>query len=63
MTVTFNNITITMESESARQAYDELCALLDEYDKARGGGTIEWETDTYSIDGDTERETSELWPQ
>jgi len=63
MTVTFHNVTITIEAASARQAYDELCELLDRYEKSRGGGAIEWETDTYSVDDGEPRETNELWPQ
>ncbi len=63
MTITFHNITITMEAESARQAYDDLCELLDEYDKSHGRGAMEWTSDTYAIDGGVESETSELWPQ
>jgi len=62
MTITFHNIAITMESDSARQAYDDLCELLDKYDKSHGSGAIEWTSDTYSIDGGAQSETIELWP-
>jgi len=62
MTVTFHNLTITLEAESAQQAYDDLCAHLELYDRACGGGAVEWETDTYSVDGGEERSTEELWP-
>jgi hypothetical protein len=63
MTVTFYNVTITIEAASAPQAYNELCELLDKYDQSRGGGAIEWETDTYSVDDDAPRDTGELWPK
>jgi hypothetical protein len=63
MTVTFDNVTITLEAESPQIAYDELCALLDRYDRAHGGGAIEWDTDTYSMDAGSPRDARELWPQ
>ena len=63
MIVTFLNVTITMEAPSAKRAYDDFCDLLHEYDQARGGGVIEWETDEYSVDGGDQRDTSELWPE
>lgn len=63
MTVTFHNVTLSLEAESARQAYDDLCAHLDLYDRERGGGVLDWETDTYSEDGGEERSTEDLWPK
>jgi hypothetical protein len=63
MTVTFHNVTIALDAESPQIAYDELCALLDRYDRAHGGGAIEWETDTYSVDNSVPRDARELWPQ
>jgi hypothetical protein len=63
MTVTFHNVAISIDAKSARDAYDELCGLLDRYDRAHGGGALEWETDTYSIDDGDPRNTSELWPE
>ena len=63
MTVTFYNVTISLEAPTPRQAYDDFCAHLDLYDREHGGGVIEWETDTYSQDGGEERSTEELWPK
>ena len=44
MTVTFHNVTISLEATTPRQAYDDFCAHLDLYDRARGGGVIDWES-------------------
>lgn len=61
MTITFHNVMISLEADSARQAYDDLCELLDAYNVKHESG-IEWETDTYSVDDGAPRETTELWP-
>ena len=61
MTTSFHRVTITIDAPTAKQAYAALCDLLDQYNILHNGG-IEWETDTYSIDGGEERDTSELWP-
>jgi hypothetical protein len=63
MTVAFHNVTITLGAVSPQKAYDELCTLLDRYDRAQGGGAIEWETDTYSVDNSVPGDARELWPQ
>lgn len=56
---TFHNVTITIEAETPRAAYDKLCALLhdDNY-------TVEYTTDVFTTDADPhhERSTTELWP-
>lgn len=62
MTVTFYGVTVTIEAASAREAYDVLCDILDRFNERHAGG-IEWETDTYTIDGGEPRDTRELWPQ
>ena len=62
MTVTFHNIVITLEAATPKEAYGALCELLDAYNQRCDGG-IEWETDTYSVDGGDELETNELWPK
>lgn len=62
MTITFYNVAITMEAESARQAYDDLCELLDAYNAKCESG-IEWDTDTYAVGDGEPRSTSELWPE
>ena len=62
MTVTFHNVTITIESESARKAYSVLCDLLDQYNVTHAYG-IEWASDMYTVDGGDARCTSELWPE
>ena len=62
MTVTFHNITITLEAVTPKEAYNALCELLDKYNKRCAGG-IGWETDTYSVGGGDEAETNELWPE
>jgi hypothetical protein len=58
METTFHNVTITVTAETAKDAYNTLCALL-----AAGG--VEFETDTFSADhagNENLRDTSELWP-
>jgi hypothetical protein len=53
----FENVTITIQAATPREAYDKLCAAL---------GTIndvDWTTDTYCINGGERSCTSELWPK
>lgn len=57
METTFHNVTIIIEADNPRAAYDKLCALL-----ARGGKAY-WESDTFSTDTDMQQQpTSELFP-
>lgn len=63
MTVSFYNVTIHLHAESPEKAYDELCELLQSYDNTHGGGSIDWETDTYAIDDGDPRDTIELFPR
>ena len=53
----FENVTITIQAVSPREAYDKLCAALGKIDG------IDWTTDTYCIDGGESHSTSELWPR
>ncbi len=60
MEVTFNNVTITIEADSAKAAYLKLCTVLETKDNS-----IEYMTDTYTVErGETikDHETDELWP-
>jgi hypothetical protein len=52
----FENVTITIQSVTPREAYDKLCAALGTIDG------VDWTTDTYCIDGGESNSTSELWP-
>lgn len=63
ITISFYNVTIHIQAESPERAYDLLCELLQSYDDAHGTGSIDWETDTYAIDGGDSRDTNELFPQ
>ena len=51
----FQNVTITIQAPTSREAYDKLCTVLASID-------AEWTTDTFFVDGGEERCTSELWP-
>ena len=51
----FQNVTITIQGPTSREAYDKLCTVLASID-------AEWTTDTFSVDGGEDRCTSELWP-
>ncbi len=50
----FQNVTITIQAATPREAYEKLCTALASID-------AEWTTDTFSIDGGEDRCTSELW--
>jgi hypothetical protein len=51
----FQNVTITIQAATPREAYEKLCMALASID-------AEWTTDTFSVDGGENRCTSELWP-
>jgi hypothetical protein len=51
----FQNVTITIQAPTSREAYEKLCTALASID-------AEWTTDTFSVDGGEDRCTSELWP-
>jgi hypothetical protein len=51
----FQNVTITIQAATPREAYEKLCTALASID-------AEWTTDTFSVDGGEDRCTSELWP-
>lgn len=59
MEVKFNNLTVTIEAESAEEAYTLLCQGLKDT-----APVVEWETDTYSTEatGHNDRPTQEIWP-
>ena len=48
------NVTITIQAATPREAYEKLCTALASID-------AEWTTDTFSVNGE-DRCTSELWP-
>jgi hypothetical protein len=50
----FQNVTITIQAPTSREAYDKLCTVLASID-------AEWTTDTFFVDGGEDRCTSELW--
>jgi hypothetical protein len=50
----FQNVTITIQTVTPREAYEKLCTVLASID-------AEWTTDTFSVDGGEDRCTSELW--
>jgi transposase-like protein len=51
----FQNVTITIQTATPREAYEKLCTVLASID-------AEWTTDRFSVDGGEDRCTSELWP-
>ena len=51
----FQNVTITIQAATPREAYEKLCTALASID-------AEWTTDTFFVDGSGDRCTSELWP-
>ena len=51
----FQNVIITIQAPTSREAYDKLCTVLASID-------AEWTTDTFCVNGGEERCTSELWP-
>ena len=51
----FQNVTITIQALTSREAYDKLCTALASID-------AEWTTDTFCVNGGEDRCTSELWP-
>jgi hypothetical protein len=51
----FQNVTITIQAPTSREAYDRLCTVLASIE-------AEWTTDTFFVDGGEDRCTSELWP-
>lgn len=69
MDVTFYNVTVTIEADNPKQAYDRLCNLLG---GTKGEFETDWTTDTYVTWDPTaegvraegpERSTDELWPE
>jgi hypothetical protein len=50
----FQNVTITIQAATPREAYEKLCTALASID-------AEWTTDTFSVDGGEDHCTSELW--
>src|ERR1039458_2894941 len=51
----FQNVTITIQVATPREAYEKLCTVLASID-------AEWTTDTFSVGGGEDHCTSELWP-
>ena len=51
----FQNVTITIQAPTSREAYDKLGTVLASID-------AEWTTDTFCVNGGEDRCTSELWP-
>ena len=51
----FQNVTITIQAATPREAYEKLCTALASID-------AEWTTDTFSVDRGEDSCTSELWP-
>ena len=68
MLVTFHNVILTIEAESAEEAYDYLCDLVYQAQDDDTPMMAELVTDTYDTqaEGETEptaeRSTQELWP-
>lgn len=61
MDTTFHNVTITIDAEAPRAAYDMLCNALGTIELCGIG--IEWNTDTYSTESEqAQRPTTDLFP-
>jgi hypothetical protein len=59
MLVTFCNVTVSIEAENPRAAYDSLCETLHS-----AGKPLEFTTDTFSTeDNPEEHDTEELFPE
>jgi hypothetical protein len=58
----FHNVTITIMSDSPKEAYALLCSTLGSLEREKGI-EIDWTTDTFSTqDNAEERSTSALYP-
>ena len=53
-TYTFQNVTVSIEAENGKKAYDILCNKLN--------GSLDWITDTYSENDKENKSTVELFP-
>lgn len=57
MTVTFNNLTVSIEADTPKAAYTRLCDLLDKGNPEPG---VEWYSDTYCRDDEPEQHDTSL---
>lgn len=54
--ITFNNLSISIQAEDPKKAYDKLCEVL------KDNGIVDWYSDTYTVnDSEDEKPTEELW--